>query len=97
MTNSVIEKIDFQKLDTEEELKRVKNAMINVGFFKIRNYGISEQEKLEFENKSREFFKLDLKAKNKVLMNPLDNPLRGYSGYGVEKTAEGKPNIKVRI
>ena len=37
-----LEKIDFEKLEKldSNELEKLNNAMINVGFFKICNYGL---------------------------------------------------------
>ena len=36
-----IETFDFERLNTKTESERLKRAMIDVGFFKICNYGIS--------------------------------------------------------
>ena len=39
-----LETVDFEKLEKLDsgEIEKLKNAMINVGFFKICNYGLRQ-------------------------------------------------------
>ena len=82
-----IVKIDLEKLVAKDqnELHKLKNAMINVGFFKLVNYGLSDSKCAEFEEKTKEFFHSSEEVKSRIELKYASNrPFRGYYGSGVE-------------
>ena len=82
-----IAKIDLEKLvaKDENELEKLKNVMIDVGFFKLVNYGLSDLKCAEFEEKTKEFFHSSDQIKSRIKLEYASNrPFRGYYGAGVE-------------
>ena len=91
-------KIDLEKLTNQDhdELEKMHIAMTTVGFFKLMNFGSSNDVRAAFEAKTREFFHADESVKKSVelVYDPV-KPFRGYFGSGVEKNAvTGAPNVK---
>eukprot|EP01089_Gocevia_fonbrunei_P009689 TRINITY_DN22069_c0_g1_i2.p1 TRINITY_DN22069_c0_g1~~TRINITY_DN22069_c0_g1_i2.p1 ORF type:complete len:327 (+),score=72.80 TRINITY_DN22069_c0_g1_i2:84-1064(+) len=93
--------IDVQALvsdsgSLEDKLKvaeHLGNACHNVGFFYIKNHGISEELQNKLEELSRSFFNQDVSIKNQISMDKGGPAWRGYFPVGGELTS-GKPDNK---
>ena len=77
-----LELIDLENLKNNDknELTRMKKAMAEIGFLKIKNHGLSRMAREQFEEKIKEFFALDLEAKNESASKLSPMTLRGYYG-----------------
>lgn len=68
-------------------------ACRQVGFFYIKNHGISEEVTARLERLAREFYALPLEEKNKSDMKQSGKAVRGYFNVGFEQTG-GLPDQK---
>ncbi|KAJ1286996.1 hypothetical protein BS78_03G395900 [Paspalum vaginatum] len=69
--------IDVGELPGGDELKKLRLACEEWGFFQVVNHGVEEELLDEMENLTREFFMLPLEEKEKYPMAP-----GGIQGYG---------------
>lgn len=95
--------IDISKLrqnTTPEELKPtlelIQSSLSDLGFFYIRNHGVSEELQNQIISLSQKFFSEDLDRKMKISMDKGGRAWRGYFPPGGELTS-GKPDRKEGI
>ena len=64
-----IPRISYNKLTIhdEKELEKLKITMMNVGFFKLYDHGVSDEFRILFQNKIKDFFAMPLIEKRKLL------------------------------
>lgn len=85
--------LDFQDAispDTKAKfLSQLRHALVDIGFFYLRNPPITEETRREFLEKSLAFFDLPLSMKHEIDM-PKSKYFKGYTGPRHEKTAAEK-------
>lgn len=85
--------IDFRDAlspDTKSKfLSELRHALVDIGFFYLRNPPITEETRIEFVQKSLAFFDLPLDTKHEIDM-PRSRYFKGYTGPRQEKTAAEK-------
>ncbi|KAI9148327.1 2-oxoglutarate-Fe(II) type oxidoreductase ppzD [Paramyrothecium foliicola] len=86
-----VPRLDFAKflhgnVDEQKQLcQRLVWSLSNVGFVKLVNHGISEDDIRRVFKWNKDFFALPLEKKNKAAHPVQPNPHRGYSYVGQEK------------
>ncbi|TQS32450.1 hypothetical protein Golomagni_07229 [Golovinomyces magnicellulatus] len=89
--NKTVPRLDFSKflkggeLDKAEFCQDLVDSLCNVGFVKLINHGIQDDELAHIFDMNAKFFGMPLDAKNKAAHPPEPNPHRGYSYVGQEK------------
>ncbi|KAH7154723.1 oxidoreductase [Fusarium sp. MPI-SDFR-AT-0072] len=71
----------------QEFADRLRDSLIQHGFVKIVNHGISESSVEQLFDRSREFFNLSVDLKSQLAHTPGPRPQRGWSHVGLENTA----------
>jgi isopenicillin N synthase-like dioxygenase len=81
--------IDFSLYTTLETkpqfLCELRNAVVKVGFFYLKNHGISDQVQCQLLSQTKEFFDLRTEEKQKVAIDNSKHFL-GYAGYTARST-----------
>ncbi|KAL9002058.1 MAG: hypothetical protein Q9188_004992 [Gyalolechia gomerana] len=73
-----------------EFAKQLVDCLGGVGFVKLKNHGISDEDIRQVFDMNKRFFDLPLTAKDKAAHPPEPNPHRGYSYVGQEKLSKVK-------
>ena len=86
-----VPRLDFSKFLNGTDADRASfcqdliDSLCNVGFVKLINHGIADDELAHIFDMNAKFFAMPLDAKNKAAHPPEPNPHRGYSYVGQEK------------
>ncbi len=87
--------IDFDLLETRPQqlAEALRSACTNMGFFYVKNHGISEKLQDKLESISKLFFALNIEQKEKINMEKGGRAWRGYFPVMGELTS-GKADLK---
>ena len=77
-----IPKINYKKIVNfdRDELVRLRDCMIEIGFFKLYNHEVKDEIRINFQKIIKQFFDLSKADKNKVRQVPTEST-KGYSNY----------------
>ena len=87
---------DFPRPGGKERLaKQLEHAVHHVGFFYVKNYGLSQEEVDHQFTLAKNFFDLDLEDKTKYELDYANADYNGYRRAGRGKTGPVKDNVEI--
>jgi len=87
---------DFVRPGGKERLaKQLEHAVHHVGFFYVKNYGLSQEQVDDQFTLARNFFDLDLEEKTKYEVDYANADYNGYRRAGRNKTGPVKDNVEM--
>ncbi|EUC26695.1 hypothetical protein COCCADRAFT_10506 [Bipolaris zeicola 26-R-13] len=84
-------------MERQQFAQSLKEGLREHGFVKLVNHGFSDDDINQLFNWNKRFFALGKEQKEKIMNFPNDNPQRGWSGVGIEKTSTLNPAGKTNL